>query len=456
MKGWSLRRKIISWTVAIVALAALALCVTALVMAAEEDREQLDDFLSKEVAIIYEELKRFDRPEFAGKPLRTLGMSWAHQRLQVRRDGAVIFESKKAAGIFPATVSPGSRDLTVAGKALRVRVALKDGWTIVIAMPYPSPSSAQELLVAFAIAAPILVLIAIFGGRWLAHRALAPVEEVAAAAQRISAGLPGERLPLPPGGDELPRLTEVLNGMIDRLHSSLAQARRFSADASHELRTPLTMMGMALEDALLHPKSPAQQQDLLLGLLDDCTRMGDITQKLLLLSRADAGRLELDLRPCDLTALLHEILDETTIAGEGQGIQVQITSPEPLPIAADAGLVAQVFRNLASNAVKHNHTGGSVRVEALEAPEGIRVRFANTGPGLTAEQAAHVFDRFYRVEAGRSSPGLGLGLSLAREIARAHGGDIVLTASDPEWTTFELTLPRTPIPEPQGVSTARS
>ena len=280
------------------------------------------------------------------------------------------------------------------------------------------------------------------GGYWLARKALQPVRAITFAAERISAEQLQQRLPVPATRDEIARLTVVLNATFDRLASSYQQAVRFSADASHELKTPLALISVTLESLLRRTDIPTDAQTEIFAVLDDTRHLATICQNLLLLSRADAGRLQLDCQPAELHALIEAALDDAQILAEPHCITLSSELPPTAPCALDSRYITQILLNLLDNGVKYNHHGGQMRVSLTLAPADFIIRIANTGDGITPEQAEHVFDRFYRADASHSDLGHGLGLSISRELARAHGGDLVLESSDAQWTIFRLTLSR--------------
>jgi signal transduction histidine kinase len=238
------------------------------------------------------------------------------------------------------------------------------------------------------------------------------------------------------------RLITVFNAMMDRLEKSFHQASRFSADASHELKTPLTIMQGEVEAALQHAPTGSEQQRVFSDLLEEIQRLKSITQKLLLLSQADAGQLQPVRQPIDFTGAVRELMEDTEILAGDLKLEANLQSG--VRVQADADLLQQVLHNLASNAVKYNQPGGTIRFELTASATHATLRVHNTGPGLNAEDQGKLFERFHRGDPSRNRAvsGVGLGLSLSREIARAHGGELVLEQSSPAETTFSLRLPR--------------
>lgn len=273
---------------------------------------------------------------------------------------------------------------------------------------------------------------------WLAGRALRPVERLGKRLEQIDARDLGARLDAAGEDREFRRLAEVFNAMMGRLQASFGQASRFSADASHELRTPLALLQAQLEDGLNGAADGSEEQRNYEKLLGDVARLREITGKLLLLAEADAGKLALRHERIDLSRLVEEAAQDLRLLAEDRRVEEAI---EPgLIVAGDGLLVGQVLQNLIANAVRHGAHGGLVRLE-LGAEYGMAcLSVMNEGAAIPEDQKERVFERFYRLDEARGPRGgSGLGLALSREIARAHGGELQLTACSP--VTFTLRLP---------------
>jgi heavy metal sensor kinase len=299
-----------------------------------------------------------------------------------------------------------------------------------------------DLTSAYAAALLVAVLVAAFGVWWITRKALQPLLEVAAAAEQIDAKVLSQRLPEPRAQDEVGRLVRVLNHSFARLQRSFEQATRFSSDASHELKTPLTIMRGELESALKEEVESPRIQSLLDSLLAETQRLCDIVEKLLLLSRADAGILTLTKEILDFSAICHELVEDAEILAKPKRI---ITEFEILPhveVLADESYLRRVLLNLLDNAIKYNVEGGSLSISLTKSGALASLRIANIGPGIPKEHETRVFERFYRADPSRSSDtsGSGLGLSICREIVAAHGGQMWLDQSASGWTTFIVTL----------------
>lgn len=301
----------------------------------------------------------------------------------------------------------------------------------------------RDLIVAYALSLPVVVLIAALGGWWVSRRALAPVLELTLAAENVQAGQLDRRVPVPPAKDEIQRLAVVLNAMLGRLESSFDQAKRFAADASHELRTPLTVMRGEIEALVRSSGRTLEDQKRLVSVQEEIDRLHRITENLLLLARLDAGRPQQKLETFDLRALIEEACEDIELLATAKGVRVETPKLAPVAITAEPIHVRRALINLFDNAVKFNDEGGQVTCELVERNGKAVCIIGNTGEGIHAELRPRLFQRFFRADPSRvNTGGNGLGLSLSREIARAYGGDLELGAqSTGGWTFFVLTFP---------------
>ncbi|MCC6145207.1 MAG: two-component sensor histidine kinase, partial [Candidatus Hydrogenedentes bacterium] len=242
--------------------------------------------------------------------------------------------------------------------------------------------------------------------------------------------------------EEFDRLVTVFNGMLERLEKSFHQATRFSADAAHELKTPLTILQGELERGIQHAETGSVEQERYGRLLEEVQRVKSITRKLLLLSMADAGKLRVKRRDVDFTQMVEDVCEDIEVLAPH--LRLEKTLQKKVHIAADPDLIRQIVQNLANNAVKYNQPKGHIGVYLRQKNGEVKLTVANTGGTIPEEERERIFERFYRIEKSRNraSAGVGLGLSLAREIARAHGGELLLDApKDKQVTAFTLRLP---------------
>jgi heavy metal sensor kinase len=305
----------------------------------------------------------------------------------------------------------------------------------------------EQLLVTILVAFVVGVVPAILVGRWIAGRALEPVDRMITEVREITDGRTlHRRLAMPLVRDELGRLAETLNQMMTRLERSFAALRRFTADASHELKTPLTVVRAGVERAITRPDMPPETLAALEETLQEVNRMTELLDALLTLARADEGRAELHREPVDLREIIEEAGETGELLAEHAGVGMEIRLPsQPLVVPVDRSRVRQLALNLIENAVKYTPSGGQVSVE-LGSNDGRAVfTVADTGIGIAPGDLPHVFDRFWRADSARTRTseraGTGLGLAICKWIAEAHGGTIAVQSRPGRGTTFTVDLP---------------
>jgi two-component system, OmpR family, heavy metal sensor histidine kinase CusS len=298
----------------------------------------------------------------------------------------------------------------------------------------------------FLVGVPLALCLIGWGGWWVAGRAVRPLRSIAQVAEGMTARGLDQRIPPSDDDPEIARLVRVLNGMMDRLEVSFRQATRFSADASHELKTPLAVMQGELEHALQSAAVGTPEQQLFANLLEETQRLKSITHSLLLLAQADAGRLPLAPARLDLSSALMELIEDVEVLAAEQRLRLELDLPPGLWVQADWPLLRQAILNLLHNSLRHNELNGWIRVQMAGCSGFVELRVSNSGPPIPADAQPRLFDRFFRVDAARDQGvrGAGLGLSLAREIVRAHNGTLRLEESGAQRTAFLLSLPSAP------------
>jgi heavy metal sensor kinase len=306
----------------------------------------------------------------------------------------------------------------------------------------------QEFTRFYVLITPVLIMCGSFLGWYLAGRALAPVTEVARAAERISGSNLSLRIPGRKAGDELDYLIETFNTMIERLDLSFQQIRQFSTDVSHELRTPITAIRGQLEVALFNATTTGQYRDAIVNSLEDVERLGQIVRALLLLSQAESGQLALQKTREDLARLVQDATDQFQIPAEAAQVRLFRHLPASCPVEVDRIQIARLISNLLSNAVKFTPAGGEVHVSLERRADTVELEFRDTGCGIAPEHQPFIFDRLYRVAGQDPSPekGLGLGLSFVAWIAKAHGGSVRVESEPGHGSRFVVSLPAPPEP----------
>ncbi len=277
----------------------------------------------------------------------------------------------------------------------------------------------RELLIGGLIA----LVLAAAGGWVLAALALRPVERMRRRAAGIGAQRPGDRLPVPPAQDEIRRLGDTLNAMLARLEQGMARERAFVADAAHELRTPLAVLRGEIELATARERSPDELRAALASAGEEADRLAQLAEDLLVIARADQGRLPLRPEPLDAAALVERVARRFALRGERAGREVVAEVPGALRLQADPLRLEQALGNLVENALRHG--AGRVVVGARAAdgePPAVELWVRDHGPGVPEEFIGRAFERFTRSDAARTGGGAGLGLAIVAAIAEAHDG----------------------------------
>lgn len=293
---------------------------------------------------------------------------------------------------------------------------------------------------------PIFLLCAAAGGYWLSARALEPVDRITLTARTIGARNLSNRLEVPQTRDELQRLSETLNGMLERLEHAFRQITQFTADASHELRTPISLMRTEAEITLSQPRTADEYREAFTNVYAELQSTSELVEKLLILARADSGKETLQNGTVDLADVIREVCLKGRVLAEHKSIKfVEHIPAKPLWIKGDANSLGRLFLILIDNAVRYTPPGGSVEVAAVLSND---TRSAlgvvrDTGIGIASEDLPHIFERFYRADKARSdeSEGVGLGLSIGFWIAEIHGGTIDVESSPGNGSVFRVQIP---------------
>jgi heavy metal sensor kinase len=289
---------------------------------------------------------------------------------------------------------------------------------------------------------PLGVGLAAVGGAVIARAALAPVEEMARSARRITAEALGQRIATRGANDELDYLAETLNGMLGRLEEAFGQMRRFTADAAHELRTPLTALKGGIEVALRASRSVGEYREVLTASLEEVNRLIRVAEDLLLLSRSstDAGirRERVELQP-----LLLETLDIGIRLARETGVVMSLSGITPAQVIGSESALRRALLNLVENAVKYTPAGGRVELSLAREGPWVFVAVEDTGIGIDAADAERIFEPFVRLDEARSreTGGSGLGLTIARSVVVAHGGTLSLESAPKAGSRFTVRLP---------------
>lgn len=292
----------------------------------------------------------------------------------------------------------------------------------------------------FIIATTAFVLCSLLAGWYMARRALSGVERVTRAAHQIAAGDWDYRVPTSRNQDEVDDLAAAFNTMVDRIQRLFGELRDVTDDIAHDLRTPLMRIRGEAEMALREYTGDAANQERYGSILEECDQMLRLINTMLEISQTEAGTRALACQPVALGAIVDDVCELFRPAAEDKGIQLRCTIESAEMLTGDEAGLRRAFAHLVDNAIKYTPSDGMIEVRYWSDGDGKCVAVRDTGIGIPNEAHEDVFKRYYRVEASRTAPGNGLGLSLARAIVRAHGGDIRLQSEAGAGATFIIRL----------------
>jgi heavy metal sensor kinase len=458
MRPLPLRVRLAAWYFLVLCLAFGAFSLLAFFEVRGSIHSAVDEGLRDRAADIRELLERQWTPEqvkrelAAGSSVRgeddilqiaeTRG-EWAYSSVSALHYGLQLAKSEKPKDTFQfSTVYSEGMPLRILNGQLRTGDRTYD---LQIGAPMDDFYEAVNrfgLLLLFSV--PLLLLVASAGGYWLSRKAVAPVGEIARAAQSISEHELSKRLPVPQTGDELQSLSETLNEMFGRLESAFKRVTQFTADASHELRTPIALMRTRTEVALRKPRTEGEYKETIVRIHQELERTSALIENLMTLARADSGSEPLQVAPTNLNDILLEISEPARLLAEGESIQYDQRLPESaLWVSGNAPSLRRLFLILIDNAVKYTPREGRISV-VLDASDSAAVtEIRDTGVGISPTDLPHIFERFYRADESRSreSGGTGLGLSIAKWIAEAHHGSISVASTVGEGSAFRVHIP---------------
>jgi signal transduction histidine kinase len=276
-----------------------------------------------------------------------------------------------------------------------------------------------------------MLVFSLSAGFLLTRAALKPVEAIRAAAQRIMEGDLSHRIPARPKGDEFDRLGETLNSMLDRINMLIASVRGATDNIAHDLRSPLTRHRSRLEATLSNPPSAEELQPWVEKHLGDLDQVLATFQSLLRIASVESGLLRQEFADCDVRQLVHDAADYIEPLVEEKGQQLRVSAEAGAPLMGHRHLLFQLLVNLLDNAVKHAPEGSVIELSASCSEGRWMLSVSDSGPGIPAEERQRVFERLYRLDRSRHTPGLGLGLSLVKAIADLHRAAVTIQARQP-------------------------
>jgi heavy metal sensor kinase len=301
--------------------------------------------------------------------------------------------------------------------------------------------------------APLLLIVAAAGGYWLSRRALSPVDALVRTAHDITGANLDSRLPKLSTGDELQRLSDTLNKMLDRIEGAFLRVTQFTADASHELRTPVSLIRTEAELALRRSRTETEYKESLRNILLEAERTTALIEQLLALARADSGREALHMESVNLGQTLRDIVEGWQQVAEIRDLQFSASVAEDSFVMGDASALRRVADVLLDNAFKYTPSPGKVSLWLERKDESAVMTVMDSGPGIAEEEQSRIFERFYRVDKARSRSqgGAGLGLAIARWIVTQHHGSITVESHPGHGSVFRVELPLivAPVQNPQ-------
>jgi two-component system OmpR family sensor kinase len=349
--------------------------------------------------------------------------------------GPTLVDSTRIAGtsdtsrLFAMPVqAQGQREIVVVGSSLHQR-----------------DSALAELRTLLVLGGPVALALACLLGYGVAALALRSVESMRRRALRVSLVDPGQRLPVPPGNDELARLARTLNEMLARNEVAFARERAFVADASHELRSPLAILRAELDVALMGESSREELRMAVASAAEETERLSALAEDLLMLAQADEGTLPIKRERVDVGELLERLGERFAQAAGEAGATIETRSPSGIRIGADPRRLEQALANLLENALRHGARRVLVRAERRGGR--LELHVSDDGRGFPEPFLEVAFERFTRADRSRTSPGAGLGLSIVRTIARAHGGEAYIANDAAGGAHVWLAIPDAP-PDP--------
>jgi heavy metal sensor kinase len=452
-RGFSIRARLTAWYAILLAAALILFTVAAIVLMRHSIYVTVDEQLADEMKAVQNLIESAD-PSTLSQQVRTHAeLQAGSSLLQVSdENGNFLYRSPRLQELgVPSRLKKSQRFfiLWFGRTPLRLYSVVLENqgrqFTIQVAEDlddYFEATARYELLLFIGI--PVLLMAATAGGYWLSTRALAPVDQITTAAQSISASDLSGRVIVPETRDELQRLAQTLNAMLQRIETAFRRITQFTADASHELRTPISLIRTRAEVILRKPRDNQEYRDALQEILEESERITRLIENLMLLARTDIGTEALHLKQVNVCEIAQRASAQGKTLADARQLQWSQSIPDvPLWVTADPDSLGRLLLILLDNAIKYTPVCGSVGIHVANSNGHVQIEVRDTGIGIAEADLPHVFERFYRADSARSSDsgGAGLGLSIGQWIAKAHLGEITVESAPERGSVFHLKLP---------------
>jgi heavy metal sensor kinase len=295
----------------------------------------------------------------------------------------------------------------------------------------------------FVVTMTSLFIFAAIVGWFMARRALAGVETVTQTARQISEGSLKERVPVKKHQDEIDQLAITFNQMLDRIQTLVTGIKEMSDNIAHDLKSPITRIRGIAEVTLTTGASEKEYENMAASTIEECDRLLDMINTMLVISKAEAGVNKLDAKEMDIAAVVRDACELFQAPAEDKDLKFIFDAQGAFSLSGDQRMIQRMIANLLDNAIKYTCDGGTVKVAVgAQNNHSVVITVKDTGIGISDQDIHRIFERFYRCDPSRSKTGIGLGLSFARAVARAHGGEITVSSRPDQGSTFTVTLPK--------------
>ncbi len=347
--------------------------------------------------------------------------------------------------------NPVFRTITIAGRRDRVRILysmLSSSIILQVGLAMESYSGFLDAFQRIFIAIMTFLIVLAAGIGWfMARRAVSGVEAITLTARKISGGNLAERVPVKGRGDEVDQLALTFNRMLDRIQALLTEIKEMSDNIAHDLKSPIARIRGMAEVTLTSGKSLNEYEGMAASAIEECDRLLHMISTMLLISKTESGVDRFPGKDVDLSGIVRQACELFEPAAEDKQLTLRYDVPDAIHLIGDTPMIQRMLSNLLDNAIKYTPSGGTINIAASEKNGLIFVRVEDNGIGISCKDLSRIFERFYRCDQSRSRAGVGLGLSLARTIARAHGGDITVVSAPNQGSTFTVTLPKSSSPQ---------